>query len=136
MIGRIHQEGKWHFKNIGYFVRVGMHVERRFHHRQDRRDGKAAADEIARQIADDLRAICGKPDFLIGFAKCCPFRRSVFRVDGPSGKGDLAGMFAQRIGAPGKQQRCLRPRSTTGTSTAASRILAVTIACETSGLST
>ncbi len=112
-----------------------MHIERRFHHRQDRRDGKAAAGEIARQVADDLRTVCGKPDFLIGLAKCRPFRRSVFRVDGPSGKGDLAGMFAQRIGAPGKQQRCLRPRSTTGTSTAASRILAVTIACETSGLS-
>ncbi len=108
MVLRVHQEGKRHLENIGDFIRVGMHVERRFHHRQNGRDRKTAPGEIARQIADDLSPIGCKPDLLIGLAKRCPLRRAILRVDCAARKSDLAGMLAQRIGALRQEQRGFR----------------------------
>lgn len=109
MVLRVHQEGKRHLENIGDLVRVGMHVERRFHHRQNGRDRKSATGEITRQIANDLGTIRRKPDFLIRLAQCSPFRRAILRVDCTTRKGDLAGMLAQCIGALCQKKCCLRP---------------------------
>ncbi len=108
MVLRVHQEGKRHLENIGDFIRVRMHVKRCFHHRQNGRDRKSATGEITRQVADDLRTIRRKPDFLIRLAQCSPFRRAVLRVDCAARKGDLAGMLAQRIGALRQKQCGLR----------------------------
>ncbi len=134
MVGRVHQEGKRHFENIGDLVRIGMKIERGLDHRQNGRDRKAAARQVARQIADDLGAVGGKPDFLIRFAQRRPFRRSVLGVYGPARKGDLAECLRNVSVRVVRSSVASRPRSTTGTSTAASRIFVVTMNCVKLGL--
>lgn len=96
-----------HFKHVSHFAFVGAELHVRRDQADDRRDLKSGAAVERRHLAEYGNRLWRYRHFFLRFSQRRHDRRPVFSVGFTAGEGHLAGMFAQRVGAAGQQQRRL-----------------------------
>ena len=109
MVGRIEQEGERRFEHRGNLRLMRRQNQIGRHHADHRRHLEAGDGAIAISGTDDGDLVTRQADLFLGLAKRRGDRIGIAGIDTTAGKGDLAGMAAERFGALREDHAGIRP---------------------------